>query len=732
MAEIIQSGTINPVVPNAYVNVAAPGNGLIQGAPTNILGLVGVASWGPVDSVGLVSSNPQAQQLFGLVTNRRYDLSTAVAVSVQNGVNFMKCIRVTDGTDIAAHRGIKSTSETYETATIGGTITAGDICAITCTATNGSVWMISYTVLTGDTTAKIAAGLQAAANSNPNFAAYGFAVSRSSAVLSFYGPQSGGWTYSKNVTGSSETITLASTSVSFETATLSGSVTMGDTVSITATPATGPPFTLSYTVAIQNGPAGLPTLSQIAAGLAAVGNANPVASAAGFTFDSNGAVVDIYGTLTGWTFSSNVSGAATEVVTLGTTSGAIPQITFTSFYTGSYGNVATVQLTNGSAVGSLKIIVSMPGFRPEVFDSIQGSGNQLWVNAANAINSGQSGVRGPSQLVVASAGISGAGVIAAAPKLLAGGTDGATGVGMVQMIGSDAIPRTGIYALRGQGCSVINIIDLADNTAWATILAFALSEGVFCGDASVVGDTISNFTTTLANSGVDSPWFKAMLGDWIYWFDTVNGVQRLLSPMTFWAAGRAALRPQMSMLNQPILGIVATQKSQSGTVYTTADLSVLIAGRGDVIANPSPGGPYFSCQSGRNASSNPAIRGENYTMLTDYFVASMGPAAGTIVGMLQTATQRLQAKAMFDAFFSTQAATQPDGGPPLIGNADGTQPWQVVLNDSNNPPAQVALGYEVISIKLQYLSVIEYLFVNLEAGQTVSIQTQTQVVGNGQ
>jgi hypothetical protein len=183
------------------------------------------------------------------------------------------------------------------------------------------------------------------------------------------------------------------------------------------------------------------------------------------------------------------------------------------------------------------------------------------------------------------------------------------------------------------------------------------------------------------------------------------------------------------MLNQPIQGIVATQGSSSGVLYTTADLSQLITGRGDVIANPSPGGPYFSCQAGRNCSSNPAIRGENYTMLTDYFVATVAPVGGTIVGMLQTATQRTNAKAMFDAFFATQAATQPDGGPPLIGNADGTQPWQVTLNDSNNPPAQVALGYEVISIQLQYLSVIEFLFINLEAGQTVTIQTQTQIGG---
>ena len=98
-------------------------------------------------------------------------------------------------------------------------------------------------------------------------------------------------------------------------------------------------------------------------------------------------------------------------------------ITFTSKYTGTLGNSITVTLSAGSAKGSTRATVAIPGQMPEVFDNITGTGNALWVALANAINLGQSGMRGPSQIVVASAGI-GADAPTLATTTLAGGTDG--------------------------------------------------------------------------------------------------------------------------------------------------------------------------------------------------------------------------------------------------------------------------------------------------------------------
>ena len=59
---------------------------------------------------------------------------------------------------------------------------------------------------------------------------------------------------------------------------------------------------------------------------------------------------------------------------------------------------------NTSGAPTYKLTVQLPGQLPEVFDNIGGTGNAIYVNMATAINLGQSGLRGPSQLVVATAG----------------------------------------------------------------------------------------------------------------------------------------------------------------------------------------------------------------------------------------------------------------------------------------------------------------------------------------
>lgn len=619
MPQIIQSGSVNPTVPDAYINIIQPTNGLVAGVPTNILGIVGTASWGPVNSPQSIGGNDEQVNTFGPVIARAHDLSTAVAIAVLQGNNNMRCVRVTDGTDVAAS-GLLDASGTTETATIAGTATLNDVVTLTFTPTPGVAVNVPYTVQGTDTPTTIATALLALLQANAALTAAGFSFTRLGAVITYNYPTSGS-----------------------------------------------------------------PT----------------------------------------WAFTSNVSGGATETVTLASHASQTPtQLSVASLYTGSYGNNCTVTLANGSKSGTFKATVTMPNFRPEVFDNIAGVGNLLWQNMASAINNGQSGVRGPSQLIVATAGVS-----AIAPSVgaitLAGGTDGASGVTSATLVGSDTAPRTGMYALRAQGCAVGTLADLADSTKWSVMDAFGVSEGVFMGDASPAGDTIATFVSTLAGTGVDDPWFKALLGDWIFWFDQVNGVQRLISPATFWAAKRAATTPQNSTLNKPISGIVGTQKSATGQAYTQADLTTLFAGRGDVIANPAPGGAYFAARSGRNCSSNAAIRGENYTMMTDFLAGSLATFVGQVVGQLQTQSQRQQAKATLDNFFQSLA----NANPPLIGNADGTQPWQVVLNASNNPANLVALGYERIDISVQYLAVIEELIVNLEGGQTVSITRNTLVQG---
>ncbi|HHW4685716.1 MAG TPA: hypothetical protein ACQGQG_10575 [Xylella sp.] len=102
---VSQQGAINTTalyVPDVYVQIVPPSENFLNGLPTNILGVVGTAQWGPVNAPTLVGDLSDYVQKFGNIQARKYDMGTAVWATVLNGANNMRCVRVTDGTDVAA------------------------------------------------------------------------------------------------------------------------------------------------------------------------------------------------------------------------------------------------------------------------------------------------------------------------------------------------------------------------------------------------------------------------------------------------------------------------------------------------------------------------------------------------------------------------------------------------------------------------------------------------------
>jgi hypothetical protein len=121
---IYQAGSLNTsalTAPDLYVQVVAPKTQYINGVATDGLGLVGIASWGPVNSPFLIGSASDQALYIGSQQNRKYDLATAVAISLQLGASNLNCVRVTDGSDIAASATLKDAASTP---VIGVTLTA--------------------------------------------------------------------------------------------------------------------------------------------------------------------------------------------------------------------------------------------------------------------------------------------------------------------------------------------------------------------------------------------------------------------------------------------------------------------------------------------------------------------------------------------------------------------------------------------------------------------------------
>ena len=392
-------------------------------------------------------------------------------------------------------------------------------------------------------------------------------------------------------------------------------------------------------------------------------------------------------------------------------------MSLTAMYSGVVGNGITASIVAGTAPSTFKLSVQRQGFTPEVYDNIVGSGAAFWANAVAAVNQGQSGIRGPSQIVVASIGTSSAAPNVTSSYTLSGGTDGASGVTDATLVGTDGLTRTGMYALRKSGMQVGNLVDCQTSTTWTAQLALGLQEGIYFHAANPPGTSVTTSAANLATAGIDGYAMNCLVGDWAYWQDNTNGVQRMLSPATFTSALQAATSPEQSILNASVSGIVATQRSLQNLPYSDAEVGQAASSRLEVLTLGAPAGQIFACRTGRNISSNSATNGDNYTRMTNYIAYTIASAFGYVVGKPQTADLRRSVKGVMDAFF---ANLQRVG---MIGNVNApTQPgWSVQLDASNNPSSQVALGYMEADVKVTYLSIVRYFLVNIQGGQTVTV-----------
>jgi uncharacterized protein len=391
---------------------------------------------------------------------------------------------------------------------------------------------------------------------------------------------------------------------------------------------------------------------------------------------------------------------------------------------GSYGNNFVATMQSGSQASSFAVVIAAPGLPPEIFDNIAGTGAAFWQNLASAINSGSGPLRGPSQYFVATANAVVATPVAGMSATASGGTDGTAGVTTQSLVGSDSLPRMGMYVLRGQECSMGLLSDCDDPATWLNQAQFGLQEGIYMILTGPSGDNISNAISAKHTAGLDSYSAKLMFGDWIWWNDQVNGLTRLVSPLGFVAGRLANLSPEQSSLNKPLYGVVGSQRSGSpgsgqSATYSAAELGSLLGAGIDVICNPQPGGSYWGVRGGHNTSSNAANNGDNYTRLTNYISATLSSGMGAYVGQVINGGlfQRIRATQL--SFLQNMQAQG------MLGSTTGAAPFSVICDSTNNPSSRTGLGYVQSDIQIQYQAINEKFIVNVEGGQSVTVQRQT-------
>jgi hypothetical protein len=105
--------------------------------------------------------------------------------------------------------------------------------------------------------------------------------------------------------------------------------------------------------------------------------------------------------------------------------------------------------------------------------------------------------------------------------------------------------------------------------------------------------------------------------------------------------------------------------------------------------------------------------------MTNYIAATLNAGMGKYVGQTTTATlfQRIRSTLMS---FAANLLQQN-----MLGSTDGTLPYSVICDASNNPQSRTGLGYVQADAQIRYLAINEKFIVNLEGGQTVQVLRQS-------
>ena len=656
---ISPAGTTNLAalnVPNLYVQIVPPSS-LLNGVPTDIIGIVGTASWGQKNSPVVVGSIQQYVSNFGIPKPIIHDLGTSVYNASLEGASNFRCVRVSDGTDTEA---AGSLIDDLLTPRIGANLTA------------------IYTGSTGNT-------LKASIQKGSALNSYKLSVYMDGGIPEVF----------DNITGTG--------SVFWEN--VVDAINNGQSIqrgSSQLVVASLPTSIGDVTVTTEGSYSAIPVVT-IADGVGATFSVVMKAISAAVNVAGTGYAIGDTITLAGGT-----STVAT-VVTVDTVDGfgaiLTSHISTDGLYTVLPANPALQDTTSGVGVNAS---FDLTWGLAEINVSTVGSGYSETSILTISLAGG-----GDATFILGSVDAP-----KLATSSLSGGTDGSN-VTAAQLVGSDiSFPRTGMYALRNNiAGGVFFLADQSDPTYWSAENLFAQQEGAYVMSTIAPGyqDNIAGAVNLLGAAAIDSMSISVCTGDWIQFNDPFNGVQRFISPQSKKAGILASTLPSASSLNKQMNGILGTQKTLESRTYTTADLSQLRTGRLELITNPIPSGNLFGCRFGINTSSNPLTQTDNYTRMVNFIGQTILSGMGIFVGKAQTETVREQAKAMLYSFLHNlfQLGMIGDVNSP----GDFSKAVSIVLDASNNPPDRVALGYMQADVGVVLFSIVQYFVVNLNAEQ---------------
>jgi phage tail sheath protein FI len=409
--------------------------------------------------------------------------------------------------------------------------------------------------------------------------------------------------------------------------------------------------------------------------------------------------------------------AETDILDTSTTPQTV--MTLKAATPGTWGNSLSVLVTAGTKTGTYKVSLTY-GSESELWDNLIIA--QPTTPIPNAVlASTVFGANGLSKLATATfpstpvtteweTGTNGQ------TYTMSGGTDGATTTSS-DYVGTNTGNKTGIYALDGSPINLIFCAEQSDSTLNTALINNAQDITASGGTPRIAlvtfpqNTAVSGLQTLTANLDTDR---AIAVFPWLNIYDPVNNVNRVVSPLGYFAGLLAQLPPHQSPGNKAVFGILGTDPTQ---IIGPSDLVTMVNTRVNAIGVQTPAG-QIGIRTGHTLSQNADTAPIYARRMKDYIDTKVSLIGGIYVDQPITDGLMRQVKQSIDNVLLPMKS-------PANAVDQMIADYRIVCDSTNNSSDSLAQNRLICDYAVKLLNINRFMIFRTQISPGVVITQQS-------